>query len=106
MKIQTIAVYVKTIAQKDPKTTKIVIKGAIAFGVAYAAKRGFDLSPDILSFILMAILTWLGVNAADGGKQETTKETVSVTTTSATPESDPATLTQALQNLGTEKPKE
>ncbi len=69
MKIQIsrILIYVRTVAQRDPKTTRIVLLGVLAFLIA---KFGFNISPELQGYLIMAVLTLLGINAGDSNKTE------------------------------------
>ncbi|MBI3654100.1 MAG: hypothetical protein HY231_23970 [Acidobacteria bacterium] len=92
-KIEQIVVYVRTVAQHNPKTTKTVLLGATAYLIA---RFGLHLSADVQTMIVMAILTWLGINAGDA--KPNTQEALSVTTTT-TQQVAPATLAEAITAL-------
>jgi hypothetical protein len=73
-RVTKIVLLIRTVAQRDPKTTRIVLFGGVAFLVA---KLGFNISPELQGYLIMAILALLGINAGDSGKT-TKQETVTV----------------------------
>lgn len=91
LKIQRIIVYARTVAQHNPKTTKTVLFGATAYVIA---RFGLHLSADVQTMIVMAILTWLGINAGDAAPK--TQETISIAAATSEPG---ATLTEAISAI-------